>query len=49
MGLGLLYTIVKLEERMIKMTNLQRKTEIRNTNFEVIEGGKNRKKPIERL
>ena len=31
------------------MTNLQRKTEIRNTNFEVIEGGKNRKKPIERL
>lgn len=49
MGLRLLYTIVKLEERMIKMTNLQRKTEIRNTNFEVIEGGKNRKKPIERL
>ena len=49
MGLGLLYTIVKLKERMIKMTNLQRKAEIDNTTFEVIEGGRLRKKPIERL
>ena len=45
----LLYTILKLKERMIKMTNLQRKAEIENTTFEVIEGGKSRKKPIERL
>ena len=44
-----MYTIVKLKERMIKMTNLQRKPQIDNRNFEVIEGGKNRKKPIERL
>ena len=34
---------------MIKMTNLQRKPEIDNRNFKVIEGGKNRKKPMERL
>lgn len=45
----LLYTIVKLKERMIKMTNLQRKAEIKNINFEVIEGGKLCKKPLERL
>ena len=49
MGLGLLYTIVKLKERMIKMTNLQRKAEIEITTFEVIEGGRLRKKPIERF
>ena len=34
---------------MIKMTNLQRKAEIKNINFEVIEGGRLRKKPLERL
>ena len=34
---------------MIKMTNLQRKAEIDNTTFKVIEGGRLRKKPIERL
>lgn len=34
---------------MIKMTNLQRKPQIDNRNFKVIEGGKNRKKPVERL
>lgn len=45
----LLYTIDKLKERMIKMTNLQRKAEIKNINFEVIEGGRLRKKPLERL
>ncbi len=49
MGHKLLYTIVKLKERMIKMTNLQRKAEIKNINFEVIEGGRLRKKPLERL
>ena len=49
MGLRLLYNIVKLKERMIKMTNLQRKAEIETTTFKVIEGGRLRKKPIERL
>lgn len=44
-----MYTIVKLKERMIKMTNLQRKPQIENRIFEVIEGGKNRKRLIERL
>ena len=49
MGHQLLYTIIKLKERMIKMTSVKRKAEIENTNFEVIEGGRLRKKPIERL
>ena len=31
------------------MTNLQRKPQIDSTSFKVIEGGKNRKKTIERL
>ena len=34
---------------MIKMTNLQRKQQIDNRNFKVIEGGRGRKKPVERL
>ena len=33
----------------MKMTNLQRKQQIDNGNFKVIEGGRNRKKPVERL
>ncbi len=49
MGHLSLYTIVKVKERMIKMTNLQTKPQINNKNFKVIEGGKNRKKPLERL
>ena len=49
MGHQLLYTIIRLKERMIKMTSVKRKAEIENTTFEVIEGGKSRKKPIERL
>ncbi len=31
------------------MTNAQRKPQIENRNFKVIEGGKSRKKPVERL